>query len=62
MGVVFRQGGPTRDVGMTDEDRERIKEGLRREYSKVAAGPEESFRYPVGRAGLQGPRDTNIWG
>lgn len=47
---------------MTDEDRERIKEGLRREYSKVAAGPEESFRYPVGRAGLQGPRDTNMWG
>jgi len=38
---------------MTHEDRERIKEGIQQKYMKVAAGPEGSFRYPVGLAGLE---------
>jgi arsenite methyltransferase len=32
----------------------RIAEGLRGKYSKVAVSPEGNFRYPTGRAGLEG--------
>jgi arsenite methyltransferase len=43
---------------MTDafsiEDRNRIAEGLQGKYAKVAATPQGCFRYPTGRAGLEG--------
>ena len=38
----------------TAEDRERIKLGIQHKYTKVAAGTQGSFRYPTGRAGLEG--------
>ena len=37
----------------TSEDRKRIKEGIAGKYVKVAISPEESFKYPTGRAGLE---------
>lgn len=42
--------------GFTVEEKERITEGIRQKYAKVAASPEGNFRYPVGRAGLEGQR------
>ncbi len=36
------------------EDKQRIKEGIRKKYAQVASTPEGSFRYPTGRAGLEG--------
>jgi SAM-dependent methyltransferase len=38
----------------TTEDRERIKHGIQQKYAKVAASPKGNFRYPTGRAGLEG--------
>lgn len=38
----------------TPEDTERISEGIRQKYVKVAVSPEGNFRYPTGRAGLEG--------
>jgi arsenite methyltransferase len=35
-------------------DKQRIKEGIRKKYAKVALTPEGAFRYPTGRAGLEG--------
>ena len=39
---------------MSTEDRKRIDEGLQQKYAKVARSPEGNFRYPTGRAGLEG--------
>jgi arsenite methyltransferase len=38
----------------TDEDREKIDQGIRTKYAKASASPEGLFRYPTGRAGLEG--------
>ena len=35
-------------------DKQRIEEGIRKRYAKVALTPEGIFRYPTGRAGLEG--------
>jgi arsenite methyltransferase len=37
----------------TSKDRQRIEEGIRGKYIKVAVSPEGLFRYPTGRAGLK---------
>jgi arsenite methyltransferase len=42
------------ELSLTFEDRARIIEGLQQKYSQVAASPEGKFKYPVGRAGLEG--------
>jgi arsenite methyltransferase len=39
---------------LDSEDRRAIEEGLRNKYKKVAVSPEGLFRYPTGRAGLEG--------
>ncbi len=38
---------------LTPQDRQRIEEGIRGKYVKVAVSPEGLFRYPTGRAGLE---------
>ena len=38
---------------LTPQDRQRIEEGIRGKYGKVAVSPEGLFRYPTGRAGLE---------
>ena len=38
---------------LTRQDKQRINEGIRGKYLKVAASPEGLFRYPTGRAGLE---------
>jgi arsenite methyltransferase len=38
---------------LTEEDRRKIQEGIRKKYAKVALTPEGSFRYPTGRKGLE---------
>lgn len=38
---------------LTTEDRNRIKEGIRRKYAEVSVSPEGLFRYPTGRVGLE---------
>jgi arsenite methyltransferase len=38
----------------TPEEAERIKEGIKQKYAKVAVSPEGNFRYPTGRVGLEG--------
>ncbi len=40
----------------TPEQRARIAQGLREKYRRVAKSPEGNFRYPTGRAGLEGLR------
>ena len=40
--------------GLTTEDRQRIEEGIRQKYTKVAISPEGNFQYPTGEAGLKG--------
>jgi arsenite methyltransferase len=42
------------DNTFTQEDRRRIKEGITDKYKKVAVSPEGNFKYPTGRAGLEG--------
>jgi len=39
---------------LTAEDVEKIEEGIRQKYTKVAISPEGNFRYPTGEAGLKG--------
>ena len=39
---------------MTAEDRRKIESGIREKYQKVVIGPEGSFQYPTGKAGLKG--------
>ncbi len=38
---------------LTRQDKQRIEEGIRGKYLKVAVSPEGHFRYPTGRAGLE---------
>jgi len=38
---------------LTPQDKQRIKDGIRGKYVKVAVSPEGLFRYPTGRAGLE---------
>ena len=38
----------------TPDQRARIERGLQEKYSRVAVTPEGNFRYPTGRAGLEG--------
>jgi len=40
--------------GISAENRKRIKEGIRQRYTQVAINPEGNFRYPTGKAGLNG--------
>jgi arsenite methyltransferase len=42
------------DALFTVVDRKRIEEGIRDKYSRIAEAPEGQFRYPTGRAGLEG--------
>ncbi len=37
----------------TDEDKQKIGEGIRCRYAKAAQSPEGRFRYPTGKAGLE---------
>lgn len=37
----------------TAEEKERITEGIRQKYEKVAISPRGNFRYPTGRKGLE---------
>jgi arsenite methyltransferase len=39
---------------LSSTDKQRIEEGIRKRYAKVALTPEGTFRYPTGRAGLEG--------
>lgn len=36
------------------EDRKQIEAGIHQKYTRVAISPEGAFRYPTGRAGLEG--------
>jgi SAM-dependent methyltransferase len=38
---------------LTPEERQRIADGIRGKYARVAVSPEGLFRYPTGRAGLE---------
>ena len=38
----------------TAQDKQKIEEGIRGKYSKVAVNPEGLFSYPTGHAGLEG--------
>ncbi len=38
---------------LTTEDRNRIKESIRRKYAEASVSPEGLFRYPTGRTGLE---------
>ncbi len=42
------------ETKFSEEDRMRIKEGIAGKYKKVTSSPEGSFKYPTGRAGLEG--------
>ncbi len=42
------------ETTFTPEDRRRIKAGIGEKYRKVAISPEGAFKYPTGRAGLEG--------
>jgi len=39
---------------VSDEDRKKIKTGLRDKYVRVAVTPKNNFQYPTGKAGLRG--------
>jgi arsenite methyltransferase len=40
----------------TDEDRMLINQGIQQRYAKAAVTPDGVFRYPTGRAGLEGQK------
>ncbi len=42
------------NIDFTAQDRKKIEEGIRGKFAKVAVNPEGLFRYPTGRAGLEG--------
>jgi len=42
------------ESAFTPKDRRRIREGIGEKYRKVAISPEGSFKYPTGRAGVEG--------
>lgn len=52
--INFKRMGLTMENILTPEDRKRIKEGIYEKYRRVAVSPEGSFKYPTGRAGLEG--------
>ncbi len=41
------------ETQLTSRDRKQIEGGIRGKYAKVAIAPEDLFRYPTGRAGLE---------
>jgi len=41
------------EIQITPEENQRIQEGIREKYCKVAVNPEGLFNYPTGRAGLE---------
>jgi SAM-dependent methyltransferase len=41
------------EVDLNIQEKQKIEEGLREKYRKVAVSPEGQFRYPIGRAGLE---------
>ena len=41
------------EIQFTPEDNQRIREGIREKYNKVAVNPNGLFNYPTGRAGLE---------
>ncbi len=42
------------NINFTAQDRKKIEDGIRGKFAKVAVNPEGLFRYPTGRAGLEG--------
>jgi SAM-dependent methyltransferase len=42
------------DINFTAQDKKKIEECIREKFAKVAVNPEGLFRYPTGRAGLEG--------
>ncbi len=49
------------ETTFTPEDRRRIKAAIGEKYRKIAISPEGAFKYPTGRAGLEGQSyDTEI--
>jgi len=44
------------ETKFSSDERERIREGIREKYKKVAVSPEGKFSYPSGRAGLEGQK------
>jgi len=41
------------ETQISQEDKDKIEEGIRSKYVKVAENPEGLFKYPTGRAGLE---------
>lgn len=41
------------ETPISQEDKDKIEEGIRSKYVKVAENPEGLFKYPTGRAGLE---------
>jgi len=42
------------DIKLTTREKKRIKESIQEKYAKVSDTPKGLFRYPTGRAGLEG--------
>jgi arsenite methyltransferase len=42
------------NIEFTDDERQRISQGIQQRYAKAAANPEGQFRYPTGRTGIEG--------
>lgn len=42
------------ETQISQKDKDRIESGIRGKYTKVAKSPEGLFKYPTGRAGLEG--------
>jgi arsenite methyltransferase len=51
------QGGKLKDakmvIDLNSQEKQKIEEGLRKKYDKVAVSPEGQFKYPTGQAGLK---------
>jgi arsenite methyltransferase len=49
------------NIQLSEQDRKRISQAILQRYAKAAASPEGQFRYPTGRAGIEGLRyDPNV--
>jgi arsenite methyltransferase len=44
------------EIKFNSEERKRIQQGIKEKYKVVAINPEGKFRYPTGRAGLEGQK------
>jgi SAM-dependent methyltransferase len=44
------------ETKFTSDERKRIQQGIKEKYKVVAVNPEGQFRYPTGRAGLEGQK------